>query len=172
MKDKNGVIRLYNMILPIWLLVWWPSYLWLILIPLNYLWDRLMFSFALQKEEVENRKKIARYHTWEICLAGFAADFAGAAVLYFIAVTFGEKGWVYEHITEHLLNPFTDVFMFLLVCFSIAISGLLVYLLDGVVLRGAVLRSGEELRGDQIRKIAFWMAVTTAPYFYLVPVIV
>ena len=44
MKSDNKV---YNILLPIWLIIFFPSWLWLILIPANYLIDRIVLKWSL-----------------------------------------------------------------------------------------------------------------------------
>ena len=45
--DSNNEKVLYNVLFPIWLLIFFPSYLWLILIPANYLIDRIVLKWSL-----------------------------------------------------------------------------------------------------------------------------
>ena len=69
----------YNVMFPLWMLIWFPSWLWLLLIPANYLIDRLVLWWSLGS--AEDRQQFCRQHTWKICLAGFASDFAGSLLL-------------------------------------------------------------------------------------------
>ena len=50
MNNDNG-IKLYNILLPLWLLIFLPSYLWLVLIPLNYIIDRVVLGASLMLGE-------------------------------------------------------------------------------------------------------------------------
>ena len=77
---KRHPIRTYNILLPIWMLVWFPSWLWLILIPANYLIDRLVLSWGLG--DMENKGTFCRANTWKICIAGFLSDLAGSVLLF------------------------------------------------------------------------------------------
>ena len=55
--NSKGVFRLHNVIFPIWLLVWIPSWLWLFLIPANLLVDGLVLdrrSASGQKQSLES----------------------------------------------------------------------------------------------------------------------
>ena len=60
-------VKLYKILLPIWILVFWPSWLWLILIPANYLIDRLVLRWSLG--EMPDKGAFCRKHTWKICIA-------------------------------------------------------------------------------------------------------
>ncbi len=44
-RDRREVF--YNILLPVWLLLFWPTYLWLLLIPANYLIDRFVLKWSL-----------------------------------------------------------------------------------------------------------------------------
>ena len=44
---KNTNTKIYNILLPLWLLIFLPSYLWLALIPLNYMIDRVVLKWSL-----------------------------------------------------------------------------------------------------------------------------
>ena len=79
MKAK-GKATLYNILLPLWILVFWPSWLWLILIPANYLIDRVVLRWSLG--DMPEKGSFCRRHTWKICIAGFAADGIGALLLF------------------------------------------------------------------------------------------
>ena len=46
MRKKQSV-TLYNILFPIWMLVWIPSPLWLLLIPLNFIIDYLVLYKSL-----------------------------------------------------------------------------------------------------------------------------
>ena len=87
-SNKNGwdgmnkkEVKLYNILLPIWILVFWPSWLWLILIPANYLIDRLVLRWSLG--EMPDKGAFCRKHTWKI---GFAAGGDHCAVFVLFSV--------------------------------------------------------------------------------------
>lgn len=61
-----------------WLIIFLPSYFWLVLIPLNYLIDRVVLKWSLGDKP--DKGLFCRKHTWKICLAGFFSDFVGAAI--------------------------------------------------------------------------------------------
>lgn len=154
---------IYNVLFPIWMLVWFPSPLWLFLIPGNYLIDRIVLWWSL--EETMDRKAFCRRHSWKICLAGFAADFMVSVLL--LAIVMG-----LDHIPGDLgydlgmaltLNPFTHFGALLITVGTIALAGLIIFLLDRLILRRAGLDEKQAVRS------AFYLAVITAPYFFLFP---
>ena len=77
---SNNSIKLYNVLFPIWMLLFIPSPLWLLIIPGNYIIDRLVLYLSMK--DYPERKTFCKQNTWKICLAGFGADFVGAALLF------------------------------------------------------------------------------------------
>ncbi len=154
-------IRLYNVLFPIWLLVFIPSFLWLILIPANYLIDRTVLYYSLPEER---RKNFCRRHTWKICIAGFLADFAGGLFLFgvlLLADTYFPNSNAFTNALT--FNHFTHPLALLTILAAIALAGGLIYLMDRFILR----RSGrtEEEAGHAAKRLA----LITAPYLFLIP---
>ena len=153
--NQRKEVKLYNILLPVWILIFWPSFLWLFLIPANYFIDRIVLKWSLGGRK--DRGLFCRKHTWKICLAGFAGDFAGACLLFAV---FMAAAWVGEGVG---FNPFNSIFSFAAVGLSIFISGLLIYLMD----RSILVRTGLDM--EQAKKSALRLALITAPYLYLFP---
>ena len=150
-------VRLYNILLPVWMLVWWPSWLWLFLIPGNYLIDRLVFRWSLRGRE--DADALGRRHTWKLCLAGFFSDFTGAALLF--AVVAAD---VKDELTEAIAyNPFSHGGAFFIALLAVGIAGLLIFLLDRFILKKVGLDPA------QAKRSALFMALVTAPYLFLFP---
>lgn len=166
-RDYDNNVRLYNILLPIWLLVFWPSFLWLLLIPANYLLDRFILRWSLGG--MPEKGLFCRRHTWKICLAGFLSDFAGMAVLFTVfmiggAATDGGEGSFLEDVLYGVgFQPFSSVPAFLIVTLAVAVSGLLIYLLDRKILTKA------GLAAEQAKRSAVRLALITAPYLYYFP---
>lgn len=161
-------VKLYNILLPIWILIFCPTWLWLILIPANYLIDRLVLRWSLG--EMPESSTFCRKHTWKICISGFLGDLCGAIVLFSVFVIDALAGDGMQ--TAPLLDkieqgiagdPFSSIAAFLTVAVSVAVAGLVIFFLD----RKIFTRAG--LAPDQARKSALWIAVITAPYLYFVP---
>lgn len=160
---------MYNVIFPIWLFVWWPSWLWLVLIPGNYLVDRLVLRHSLKGRD--DRDALCRSHTWKVCLAGFASDFAGSCFLFavmmltdLLGTALGGQRWLYAMSSALTVNPFGNIGAFVLTCLGIALAGYCIYRLDAVILRRAGLDDGQAMRSARL------LAIVTAPYLFLLPV--
>ena len=163
---KNSDKRLYNVIFPIWLLVFFPSYLWLILIPVNYLIDRIVLRWSLG--DMSDKNLFCRKNTWKICLAGFLGDFVGSIALFFASQLLsglGGKRFSFLQMAGEgiMFDPFTNVLSFLIVAAGIALSAVCIYNLDKRIL------GKTEMEPEQVKRAAFRLALFTAPYLYLIP---
>lgn len=163
--------KLYNILLPIWILVFVPSWIWLILIPANYLIDRLILHWSLGN--MAGKNAFCRKHTWKICIAGFFSDLCGALVLFgvFVIATIAGEGMPLSPLVPMLdliesgvaSDPFDNIAAFLVVAVSVAVAGVAIFLIDRRILTKA------GLEAEQARRSAMWLAVLTAPYLYFVP---
>ena len=165
---KNKSVKLYNILLPLWLLLFWPSYLWLILIPLNYLIDRVVLRWSLGG--MPEKGVFCRRHTWKICLAGFVSDLVGACILFgvFMCSAVIADDSPAKDLMDKIeygvgVNPFSHIGGFLVVALAVAAAGGCIYLID----RKILLRAG--LSVEQAKKSALRLALITAPYLYFFP---
>ncbi|MBR4471107.1 MAG: hypothetical protein IKS54_07370 [Erysipelotrichaceae bacterium] len=151
-------IRLYNIIFPLWLLIWIPSPLWVILIPLNYLIDRFVLKKSLPKDIDQNA--FVKKHCPKICIAGFVSDFIGSGFLFAVDLLLGEN---YELANAICYSPFRRLDGFAIVLSAIVLSGICIYLLDKWIL------SKTELDREAVKRSSLMMALFTAPYLFLLP---
>lgn len=168
MYMRKKETKLYNILLPIWILVFCPTWLWLILIPANYLIDRLVLYWSLGA--MPEKGAFCRKHTWKICIAGFLSDFVGACILFsvFFAATFvgdnSPMAPLLEQIEQGVASdPFHNAAAFLVTAVSVAAAGLLIFFID----RWILTRAG--LDAEKARRSALRLALITAPYLYFVP---
>ena len=153
--NHRKTIRLYNILFPIWMLIWIPSWLWLILIPANLLIDGLVLYYSQKKLQSE-APRLIRKRLWKVCPAGFRADLAGAVLLVVIAYNAGS-----ELSSALTWNPFTNFWALLLTLLAIALAGLLIYWFNRLIFRSYGIETAHG--------IALRMAVLTAPYLFLLP---
>ena len=165
MQTKNiKDTKTYNLLLPIWLIVFIPTWLWLLLIPANYLIDRVVLRWSLGS--LEDKGLFCRKHTWKICLAGFLSDFAGAMLLLAAALLMSRGAgdtFVEDAAGGIMMDPFTNVLSFIITIAAIALAAACIFLLDKMILSKA------GLTAEQAKKSAIRLAVITAPYLYLIP---
>ena len=159
-NDNNE--KIYNILLPLWLIIFVPTYLWLVLIPLNYIIDRVVLRWSLG--EMPDKGLFCRKQTWKICLAGFLSDLAGALILLGISIPVSEISDKFYDIGHAIMfDPFSDLIGLLIVLASIAVSAACIYFLDRWILRKA------GLEAEQVKRSAIRLALITAPYLYLFP---
>ncbi len=159
--------RMYNLLLPIWLIIFVPTWLWLLLIPANYLLDRIVLRWSLG--DMPDKGLFCRRHNWKICLAGFVSDFVGALLL--IVFTFGlgmltESGgpeFLEDAIGAVMMNPFANILALIVTLAAVCVAGVCIYFLDIGILK----RVG--LDASQAHRSAIRLALITAPYVYLFP---
>ena len=155
--DRKKELRLYNIMFPIWMLIWWPSWLWLVLIPLNYGIDALVLHLSLPAGM--DRRAFLRKHAWKICLAGFVGDFLGSAAILGLYALDLSRDFTYDI----AYDPFGSAAALAATAAAIGISAAAIFLLDRRILR----RAG--LDPETARRAARNLAVFTAPYLFLIP---
>ncbi len=141
------------------MLVFFPTPLWVFLIPGNYLIDYLILRHCQKKLMFE--KDFADKNAWKICLAGFFSDLIGALFLFAWLVLLDEGDGLL--ISSALnMNPFRNIYALLITLAAIAMSGVLIYVLNIRIFQKMIGR-------ENGRYIALRMALWTAPYLYLLP---
>ena len=160
MKDRTT--KLYNILFPIWLLIWFPLF-WIVLIPANYAIDYFVLYCSLKGNA--EKKTLCRKNTWKICLVGFFADCLGSGFLFLIMLLTGSDtpNWVQQIGPALNMNPFETFMSFLVTTLAVVFSAAMIYFLDRIVLQ----RAG--MSEKQVRKSAFFLAAFTAPYLFLIP---
>lgn len=153
---------LYNMILPVWLLIFLPQ-LWLVTIPINFIIDSLVLGGSLTVLKICDRKKTFLKCIFRVWICGFLADFVGAFVMimgtYFL---FSSENSV---VGEALMwNPFNNTIAVLWTTFSIIIAGIFIYFFDKTLaLKKADISEKEKT------KISMILAIVTTPYLMFFP---
>lgn len=166
---KQKSVTLYNMILPIWLLVLFPQ-VWIVVLPANFLIDLLVLRLSFRHQGIENSKQKAKECIFRVWVAGFAGDFAGgigmASMMFFdfdLQTPFGK--WWFDNLTNSVMyNPFETIWAFLWVTVCVVIAGVALYWLNR---KWTLQNSG--LTEAQKKSTALAMAVFTAPYLFYLP---
>lgn len=167
MNNKKGV-TLYNLIFPVWILLWFPSWLWLLIIPANYIIDRLVFTILGKQYKPELTNGFYRQNTWKLFLRGFGADFIGMLFMLIPVIIldniFDGQTAVENFCYSIQYNPYSNPVAVIYILIAVALAGLLIYLFD----KKALGKMGV-FTEEQAKKIALFMAIFTAPYLYLLP---
>ena len=155
MKQKE--LRVYNLLFPVWMLIWWPSVLWLGLIPFNYALDALVLHHSLPA--AMDRRAFRRHHAWKICLAGFAGDFLGSALLFAVYALSSSRKLTYDIAYQPLASPGALA----VTLAAVVLAGAAIFALDRWILCRAGLGAPEALRAARN------LALLTAPYLFFFP---
>ena len=166
MKSRNE-IRLYNVIFPIYFILYFPNPFWVIAIPLNYVIDSLVLRLGLKLcriyENKEERRQFINSTAWKLCIAGFAADFLGCLFLIYFPQLFLSEHHAREIATAQYTSPFVSSDVLAVFLAAIAFSGICIYLIDRWILKK------QGLDAKSAGRIALLLAVLTAPYLMLYP---
>lgn len=161
-------VRLYNIILPIWLLWLFPQ-VWLVALPGNLLVDCLVLVLALAALKHRDKKRVVKQLWWKFWLLGFLADLVGAALL--LPSVFlpdwldgPARDWAEANIIPIYYNAFQTPWAFLWTLLAVALAGVCIYFFD----KRAMKRCGLLTQREK-RIVALTMAVVTAPWLFFLP---
>lgn len=164
--------RIYNVLLPIWLLFLFPQVL-VFVIPGNLVIDCAVLFFALLALKHAQKRAVVKKLWWKFWLLGFAADAVGVAWMllgWYVPFLTGQMGtpfgefWEDAMLSSHMLNPWTHPLTFAWSLAGVAVSGVCIYFFDK-----RAMGSCELLDGRQRHVIALTMAIVTAPWLFLIP---
>lgn len=156
MKKQIRQIRLYNILFPMWLFWLWPTGIWLIILPANFVIDSLVLCLAMKWHHLENKLQIWKRSILKVWIFGFLSDFVGAGLIMglMIFIDVADLPWDTFHFPGTTLMSLPGV----------ALAGVLIYFLNK---RFAFTKCG--LDQEQIHKLSLALAIFTAPYAMLIP---
>ena len=160
-------IRLYNMILPLWLL-WIFPHVWLLILPGALLLGTEVLLCALLALRRPHKGRLMKRLWWRIWWRGFAADAAGVAwlllalILWDMNVSCRRAFWQ-KWLEGVMGDPFSHPVAFLWTLAAVAIAGVCIYYLDKKPMRAAGLTDREAHRA------ALPQAILTPPRAFLNP---
>ena len=156
--------RLYNVILPIWLLFLFPV-TWLIVIPGNLIIDCSVVLLALTALKHPQKKAVLKQVWWRVWLWGFAADFVGVALLILAMFSLSFlpdpwNGWL-QPVTY---NPFKSWLAFVFTSLAVAVSGVHIYFFNKLEVLPRT-----NLTDRERHIVALSLAIATAPWTFFIP---
>lgn len=160
--------RLYNMILPIWLLFVFPQ-VWLIALPGNLIIDCAVVLLTLLALKHTQKWAVLKQIWWKVYLLGFAADFVGIAflmpaLLIDEALTGTWFEWWSAYIGPVLYNCWKTPLAFLWTAAAVALSGVCIYFFDTWALC-----SCKHLSARERHITSLTLAIATAPWTFFIP---
>ena len=154
--------KLYNMILPIWLLILVPT-AWLVVIPVNFLIDSGVLLLLCYFLKLNNKRNIYVKSILKVWMLGFAADFIGAFLMIAGAfVIFNDENSVVGEALR--MNVFHNYIALIWTVISVIVAGVLIYIFDK-----KIAFSKTDLSEKSKRKLSIGMAIITAPYIFFIP---
>ena len=157
-QTTRRTTKLYNLILPIWAIMLFPNFLWVLILPLNFLIDSLVICIAKRVRKIKPERRLWQSSIVKVWLFGFLSDFVGAGFVLLM-----------ELLCERFLPSFdTSRFpgLTLITIPGVIIAGLLIYFLN---YKFSFHRC--KLERKDVKAIALSLAVFTAPYTMLIPVL-
>lgn len=160
-------IKLYNVIFPIWFLLFFPPVTFITLGG-NFIIDSLVilicfFVFKLAGTQ-NSLKTFYKKSILKVWLFGFLADIIGAAIL-FVTGIFGDSlGLSYKLISAINFDPFSQPAAVIIIIFAMLVSALFIFLFNyRITLKKLI--AEKQLR----LKVALTIAIVTIPWTFLLP---
>ncbi len=138
--------KLYNVLFPFWMLLFFP-WMWLIVLPGNFIIDSLVLLTSVYFLKIEDKKKLYKSSILKIFGIGIVSDVVGSAYMFLMLTVFqvGSMGdeW-------YLTAP------------GLIISAVLIFILNYYV---TFKKCDKKYRF----KLALIFALVTAPYTFMIP---
>lgn len=160
-------VKLYNIIFPIWLLIFFPPIIFITLAG-NFVIDSLVilacvsiFKLAVNSEE---RKTFYKNSIIKVWLFGFLADIIGAAILFILGILGEYFGLSYELVSAIDFDPFSNPLAVMVIVFAMLVSALFIFLYNYKI------TFRELIKDNSVRfKVALTIAIVTMPWTFLLP---
>jgi hypothetical protein len=159
-------IKLYNVIFPIWLLLFFPPVI-LVTIVGNFIIDSLVICICYFAFKLSDNLALKTFYTgsiYKVWVFGFMSDLIGAAILFTTGILGDSLGIPYEIYSAINFDPFSNPLALAIIVFAMAVSALLIFLLNYKV-------TFKKLIADRHMrlKLALAIAIVTMPWTFLLP---
>lgn len=148
--------RLYNLMFPIWMMYLIPTWLWLIILPVNFAVDSLVLLLAARHYKIENRFELWKKSILKIWIIGFLCDFVGAGFCLGMLLTLSAVS-VFNYDVGYYG-------VFAIAIPAVILSGVLIYFLNRWISFGKT-----DIDKALVNKLCLVLAIFTAPYTMLIP---
>ena len=148
--------RLYNVLFPMWMFYLFPTQIWLVILPANFVIDSLVLWLSMRRIGIAEQRETWRRSIFRVWGIGFLSDVLGALLTLglFFLVNAAKLSW------DIYLFPGTTLFAIP----GVLLSAVIIYMLDK---RYAFRECA--LDETQVHKLCLALAVLTAPYAMLIP---
>lgn len=159
-------IKLYNVIFPIWLLIFFPPVVFIAMAG-NFLIDSLVIMacfYGFKLAAREDFKRFYRISIIKVWFFGFLADFIGAVILFILGILGDSFGLSYEFINAINYDPFSNILAVLVILFAMLVSALFIFLFNyKVTFKELIIDTSTRM------KVALTIAIVTIPWTFLLP---
>jgi hypothetical protein len=160
-------VKLYNVIFPIWFLLFFPPVIFITLIG-NFVIDSLvviacflLFKLANNQKGLKEFYKESIFRVW---IFGFLADIVGAVVLFISGILGDSLGLPDELIAGINYDPFSNSAAVMVITFAMLVSAALIFILN------YRFTFSKQIEDKKLRlKVAIAIAIVTMPWTFLLP---
>ena len=156
-------IKLYNLIFPVYMLWLMPPVFFIVAI-LNFIIDSIVVLITekyLKIKDIFTKYKKVILKVW---IFGFIADFIGALFLFVMSGLFENLNIPIKYSIDY--NPFGNIYALIITLVGILIAGVLIFIFNKKICFNKI-----ELTERQRFILSLVMAIVTAPYLFLIPII-
>lgn len=158
---NNRDIKLYNMILPVYMLWLIPSEFFIVAI-LNFIIDSIVVLITKKIMKIENIFKKYKKVILKVWIFGFVADFIGTAFLFGMSELLYYLDIPIRYNIDY--NPFGNFYALIITIMGILISEMFIYIFNKNISFKKI-----DITERQKSILALVMAIITAPYTFLLP---
>lgn len=154
-------LRLYNMVMPVWMLVIFPI-AWIPVLALNFGIDSLVLFLILKKRGYTNIKAVWKRSIVKLWLFGMLSDIIGGGLMIGLNLLYDEVLGLHKAAYSMYYNPWIHPGALISVLLCMAAASCLIYLFDSrISFRKAIDDPAER------RRLALLFAVITSPWLFV-----
>ncbi len=158
-------IRLYNIIMPLWLLMAFPA-MWLPTLAGNYIIDSAVLLLLLKIKKKSGKKQIWKSCILKVWAFGMLSDIIGGAVLVGLDLLLDALG-LHKASAAIMNNPWVNPIAAVSVMLCMALSSVFIYLFDS---RVSFKKTFDEEK--ERKQFALYFAVITTPWLFASSIVV
>jgi hypothetical protein len=160
-------IKLYNVIFPIWFLLFFPPVIFITLVG-NFVIDSLVIMacfFIFKLTNIRNNlKTFYKKSILRVWIFGFLADIMGAAILFLLGILGDRWGLPNDLITGINYDPFSHPVAVIIIIFAMLVSMVFIFLFNYKI------TFKNQIEEKNLRlKVAITIAIVTIPWTFLLP---
>lgn len=161
-------VKLYDMIFPIWLIVFFPPVIFISLAA-NYIIDSLVVIGCFFVYKISSKQQVSLITFYKksiikVWLLGFLADIIGAVILFVIGILGTSFGLPNDVSAGICFDPFSHPVSVVIITFAMLVSGLLIFLFNYNI------TFKKQIEEKKLKfKIALTIAIITIPWTFLLP---